>query len=232
MSRVVSFLAVVGFLVLAGGCAYRGYGDIAATHKFTWYSYLNGDDIREACASGGRDQFRLVYNADYDKQLRSYEVMSDGVGGGRLIARALAGSGIQLQRFSVHEPLALGGWTKAEAALTDRQYGTLMSAVLASGADMPAPRGLRLYSDQYYWVSSLCRQGRFYFNAWLYPSKGYAGLRFPERLYALDLTEVPVAAPQYVGPAQRLKGAPKGSQPNSIFQIHVGNNGLVGLAGI
>ena len=33
-------------------------------------------------------------------------------------------------------------------------------------------------------------------------------------------------------PAARLKGAPKGTIPNQIFQIRVGDNGLVGVGGI
>jgi hypothetical protein len=39
--------------------------------SLTWFSYVSGDDIRKACLGGGRDNFRLVYKASYEKQIRT-----------------------------------------------------------------------------------------------------------------------------------------------------------------
>ena len=217
--------------IILAGCAYRGSIDTPPTVKVTWYSYLNGDDIRAACVPGAMDQFRLVYNADYDRQLRSYEVVADGAGGAFLTARAQSGSGLQLQRFSLNDPLALGNWRKSQNRFSPVVFAAFTHALKVSGAFEPAPEGLRLYSDQFYWVASLCREGRFSFNAWLYPSARYDKVTFPGMLFAADKTGVPVAPPEAVGPERRLKGAPRGEKPNSIFQIRVGQNGLQGLAG-
>ena len=47
-------------LGILAGCTYRGEIDQPATLKATWFSYLNGDDIRSACADGTPVRYRLV----------------------------------------------------------------------------------------------------------------------------------------------------------------------------
>src|SRR5437762_456402 len=51
--------------------------------SFNWFSYVGGDDIRAACGKDGRDRLRLVYNAIYDEQVRTYEIFlqPDGTAG-------------------------------------------------------------------------------------------------------------------------------------------------------
>src|SRR5512139_345108 len=66
------------------GCAYHSTGNLGAgssidnpvERKFTWFSYLDAADIRNSCAAGGPDQYRLVYNGQYDNHVRTYEVTS------------------------------------------------------------------------------------------------------------------------------------------------------------
>ncbi len=48
--------------------------DNPAVRKVAWFSYLDGNDIREAARPGAPDRFRLVYNGQYEKQIRSYEI--------------------------------------------------------------------------------------------------------------------------------------------------------------
>src|SRR5690242_4629021 len=82
--------AVFGALA---GCVY--HGDSAsdlnnpAVQKFAWFSFLDGNDIREACAALGPKapaHYRLTYNGQYDKQLRTYEINAAPSGGGTLRA--------------------------------------------------------------------------------------------------------------------------------------------------
>ena len=218
--------------LLTAACTYRGDIDAAPTIKVTWFSYLNGDDIREACVPGAPFRYRLVYNADYARQVRSYAMMSDGEEGAYFVARAITGSGIVLDGFTFKDPLGLGGFQRAGEQIDGAALAEIDRALEWSGAFETAPKGLRLYSDQYYWVAALCHEGRFYFNAWLYPSDRYDRISFPQTLYVHDKTGIAIAPPRKVGPAARLKGAPQGTIPNQIFQIRVGDNGLTGLAGI
>ena len=74
--------------ILLAGCTYRGDIDNPAVRKVSWFSYLDGTDIRTACVEGAPDSYRLVYNGRYEEQVRSYEITADGAGGAYLTARA------------------------------------------------------------------------------------------------------------------------------------------------
>jgi len=224
------------FLALSG-CAYRGDIDNPATLKATWFSYLNGDDIRAACVEGAPLSYRLVYNSDYDLQIRSYEVVGngsgDGSGGARLTARVLGESGLDISRVTLADPQAFARWTKSEAPLGASVVARLNAALEASGAFEAAPKGLQLFSKETYWISSLCRDGRFYFNAWRYPSERFDRIGFDSLLFALDETGIPVRDPVAVplGTSAKLR-SPQGQEAvdsrGNYFNVKVGDNGLTG----
>src|SRR3546814_13261450 len=105
--------------LLLAACLYRGNIDDPMTIKATWLSYLNGDDMRAACVEGAPLQYRLIYNADYDEQLRSYAVTgtpgSDGdAGGGRLAVRGLGSSGTAVHEMIFSDPLPFARWKLRE----------------------------------------------------------------------------------------------------------------------
>jgi hypothetical protein len=220
-----------GAVAALAACSYRGDIDNPATLKATWYSYLNGDDIRAACTEGAPLQYRLIYNADYDEQLRSYEVTGDGTGGARLTVRVLGRSGLVVNELTFSDPLGFARWTKSELPLDAAQLTTLNGALQASGAFAPAPEGLQLFSKETYWISNLCRDGVFYFNAWRYPSERYEAITFDERLFALDDTGIAVRAPVAVPKTAAAKASvPRRQQSvderGNYFNVKVGENGL------
>jgi hypothetical protein len=225
----------LALLLCAGlaACTYRGDIDSPATIKATWFSYLNGDDIRAACGEGGGRRYRLIYNADYDEQLRSYEVTGDGAGGATLVSRVLGPSGLVVNRVRLSDPLAWARWTRAVTELTPDEMARLDRALEESGAFGPAPEGLQMFSKETYWVSNLCRDGTFYFNAWRFPSDRYAAITFDELLFALDETGVAVRAPVAVpvGASARA-GVPRRQESDdtrgNFFNVKVGENGLTG----
>jgi len=213
-------------LVVLAACAYQGAIDQPITLKLTWFSYLNGDDIRSTCAPGSPESFRLVYNGNYNEQLRSYEIVGDGIGGGAYIARVMTGGGLDVTKFSFSDPQAVAGWTVTRALLAPANMADLVSALDKSGAFAPAPDGLRMASEEFFWISAACHQGAFYFNAWLNPSERFSRLVFPEVLLRYDRTEIAFNPPRVVLPADR--------QPTSVgqhsslprFNLRVGENGL------
>ena len=71
-----SFRNIFTYLVvfLTASCTYSGGIDNPFSKKFTWFSYINGDDIRKVCASLGADRYRFVYNGIYQIQTRTYDV--------------------------------------------------------------------------------------------------------------------------------------------------------------
>jgi len=219
-------------LALLTACAYRGHSNAPLVTELTWFSYLNGDDVRRECAEGAPFRYRFVYNADYQQQIRSYEVIWDGADGALLVTRVRVGGGLALSGIGADRIFTGQYARRSETALGPKALASLEKAMEANGVFGPAPDGLRLYSDQYYWVTSACRDGSFYFGAWLHPSEDFLGLSFPDLLFALGQTEVPVAEPKEVPPIKHFGGQPQDKSPNPVFRIQVGANGLKGLLGL
>ena len=97
---------VTAIMLLSIGCTYRGETDNPVVRRATWFSYLDGTDLRTACGEGASDRFRLVYNARYEQQVRSYEITADGTGGAYLVARARGPERLavrQTHRYDVDE---------------------------------------------------------------------------------------------------------------------------------
>jgi hypothetical protein len=164
-------------MLALAACSYRGGIDNPLVRRAGWFSYLDGADIRAACTEGALDSYRLVYNGRYEEQLRSYEITADGAGGAYLVARAM-GRRPNLARVSLNDILAPWRWRRSEARLKPAELRQFVSMLEASGMFDGPPVGLRLFSGDFYWVASGCRNGVFYFNAWLYPSDRFARLRF------------------------------------------------------
>lgn len=216
---------------LLAACSYRGDIDNPATLKATWFSYLNGDDIRAACREGSGRRYRLVYNADYNEQIRSYEIFDEGARGATLIARVQGPSGLRVSQLRLSDPLGWARWTKSVTPLSLDAAARLDAALEASGAFGPAPSGLRMFSKETYWISSLCRDGTFYFNAWRFPSDRYEAITFDALLFSLDDTGVALRAPVAVPPGASAKAqVPRVRDAEdvtgSFFNVQVGENGL------
>ncbi len=216
------------FGVVLAACAYQGAIDSPPTIKLTWFSYINGDDLRAACRPGSADRYRMVYNADYERQLRSYEIDAMPDGAGWLTTRVQGESLFDLGGLSLEDPLAPGRWATSHNTVPAERMAAIQGALAVSGAFAPPPTGLRVYSDQYYWVVTSCRDGVFAFNVWRYPSPRYDDLIFPELLFAEDQSGIAVDPPREVSPAARMKGEIRGDKANTIFQLHVGETGFKG----
>ncbi len=226
----------VSFSGLLAACTYQGDIDNPATLKATWFSYLNGDDIRAHCEEGSGRRYRLVYNADYNEQIRSYEVIDQGPEGATLITRVQGPSGLRLSQFRLSDPLGWARWTKSVTPLSLEDEEQIDGALEASGAFGPAPSGLQMFSKETYWISSLCRSGQFFFNAWRFPSPRYDAVTFDELLFSLDQTGVAVRQPVAVPATEAAKAnVPQvrhsTDETGSFFNVKVGKNGLVGQQG-
>jgi len=222
---------VVAAALLAGlaACSYRGGIDNPVPIKATWISYLNGDDIRAACTEGAPLSYRLVYTSDYDVQLRSYDVSGDGAGGATLTARVHGPSGLVVNEAIFSGSLGFARRIERERPLDAAQRDALDAALEASGAFAPAPQGLQLFSKETYWVTSLCRDGTFHFNAWRYPSDRFDAISFDEMLFALDDTSIAVRAPVAV-PRTAAANVPRRRESSdecgNYFLVKVGDNGF------
>ncbi len=233
--RMTRRLGLLMLVLLSAACAYRGGSDVFTT-KFTWFSYLNGDDIRARCVPGGPSLYRFVYNGVYTRQVRTFAIAPNADGRGWIL-RARALTGPMIQEIIIDDPIqtaredpielfgSLAG-TRATSPLSDRDIDALDTALATSGFFRPAPKGLRLRSEDYYWIGIVCLDGRVTFNAFLWPSRRFDALTFPALLLAWDPTEVPYAAPEerpFAGLDQD-----QASKGMNAFTLTVGDNGLAG----
>lgn len=212
------------FLALSAvaSCTYQG-GDIGdpLIRKTQWFSFVEGEDIRATCAAGTPDRARLVYNGIYDEQLRIYEV--DALR--RILSIRVTRPG-NAARLSTDDPA--GPWRALEekVQLDQPTYDRLATSFAQGGVYAPPPVGLDLPSRSYFWTAATCKDGKYGFTAWKYPSPEFDRMGFDKNLFALDPTGVPVNHPkpiqfdpQWEDKARRLEVP--------VFSLRVAANGLV-----
>ena len=216
--------------LLFAACVYEGGIDAPGTQKFTWFSYVSGDDIRAACEPGGLEKYRFVYNARYDEQLRSYEILGDAIdGGGFLTVRAQGKATISNLRFD--DFLAPWRWQKSQSRLEAQEMEQLRAALAQAGFYDRPDVGLELNSKAFYWAAVGCVDGKFYFGGWQDPSKAFKALRFPDLLFQQDATGLAVNPPRPLNPIDLGRTSrPRNEQGGDIprFLITVGEDGLEG----
>ncbi len=188
-------------LVMLGACAQGQPIDNPLTQKASWFSYINGDDLRAACGPGSAEEYRLVYNGRYNEQLRTYEVQGLQSGTGILTARAQGPANVS--SMPLNDVLAPWRWKKAQALMSAEEMGQFRQALVQSGFFEDPPVGEQLNSPGFYWVAVACIDKRIYFNAWQHPSPRFDALTFPQLLFAKDATQMPVNPPRELTPGQR-----------------------------
>ena len=236
--RAACLAAVFAALTLSA-CAYnssarvgQGSGiDNPAERKFTWLSYLDAADIRNSCAAGGPDQYRIVYNGQYYDHVRTYEVT-----GGQMMARARGTSGdLTEMGFNSFDEL-LGPWNfqRSQAVLTPAEWTKLRDLLHQSGFAQGNQDGLRLHSQDFYWLAAGCESGKFSFNAWADKPRALPLTRtdFLDFLLKHDSTGVSYVPPRavtYMDKNDQSKG--QGRDYSGVFVITVHSDGI-GRAGI
>ena len=235
--RGLGALAAVLLSGLTACTAYPELMDVPGVQKLTWFNYVNGDDLRQACVPGAPERYRFVYNGHYLEQVRTYEIAPDGRGGAAIQARVQVGSGIAASNItlSLGDPIASWRWREAEDRFSPRDWARFEQALTRSGFLGSPPAGLRLPSNGFYWVGMGCRGGRFYFDAWDYPSARFEANPVPALLLLYDGTEIAVNPPREPDLGERnLSRAPPrvaNRASRSYFELEVGENGLVGYSG-
>jgi hypothetical protein len=204
--------------------------DQPIVRSFNWFSYVAGDEIRSACAPGGRSRLRLVYNAIWEEQVRTYEIFlqPDGVAGVNIGVLAEQG---RVTMLSIGAPGDVTGpWRmkRGQRVLDVAETRELLELLEASSAFGPPPNGLRLPDNDFWWTVASCRNGVWGFQAYHHPTDGFAKVRFAEKLFALDNVPVAVNRPRKLEPSElrRDPQAPAGRETADRWMLVVGNDGL------
>lgn len=192
-ARVLSLVATVAALgagLLAGACTYTGKpADNPVERRFTYMSYLAADDLRAVCTAGTPERYRFVYNAEYSRQVRLYEVEIEPDGRGAVLeARIFGGAPFGPFEFG------FDNWLTERAAertdLTQRDVRMIDAALEEAGFQEPPRRPIELWSDRYYWLVSGCVDGAFMQNGYPHPSRRYDRQRFADVFALIDPTDV------------------------------------------
>lgn len=234
MDLLKFFLLASLYSVLAG-CSYTGATGDPVIRNLTWFSYLNGDDIRSACSAETPDRYRLIYNAQWDKQVRTYEitalhppVSTPTKTGSVLNIRVFVSSGVINSYLDTLSGRA--GGSAASVILGPVEMSEFRDKLATSGFDQPLPSSVWLRSDQFFWIGMACENGQFLHKAWpidpATPANDLARLTFPAFLMARDTTK-PSSPPVHYLALSPFDSARAQKEHNStLFRLEVDANGI------
>ena len=233
-SRPISIgLAAILIVGLLSACAYRG-SDNPVARKFSWFSYLDGEDIRAACGPGAPDRYRFVHNAINVEQVRTYEVDAIGAPQGHSLDVRILGTA-DLSNVILDRSFDLAGPWRGETSrvwLRDLDLGRLREAMAASDVFDGAPDGQRLNSYDFYWIVTGCREGRPFFAAFRWPSPAYEAAAFPNLLLAWDPTGVALNPPRVPELRDVYLNGDRPEEDTRMYSIQVGEEGLKGVVSL
>lgn len=228
------FLAVVVMaLAILPGCEYTGPADNSIARSLTWFSRIGGEDIEKACSAGSAERYRFVYNGIYDKQVRIYDIhMLPGGRGAAMDAYARSEIDLTEGRPILDLDSQWAG-TTAQSVLSVQGLAELRAALKEDEFTGFRPIGLRMPSDEFYWIALGCVDGRFVVNAWIYPTERFKLLKFPAILLDHDRTGVAF----YASRPEDRRDAPVanyGRFPahNGRFNVQLGPHGIVDSKGL
>jgi hypothetical protein len=182
--------------------------DPPIVRSFNWFSYVGGDDIRAGCHQpGSRNHLRLIYNAVWEEQVRTYEMFlqPDGTAGMTVGVLQGQGTGGALDTlFIAKGDDVLSPWRmrRGQRVLAVAETRELVGLFEASSAFGPPRDGLRLPDNDFWWTVASCRNGVWGFQAYHYPTDAFAKVKFAEKLFALDNVPIAINRPRKLEPAE------------------------------
>ena len=219
---------------LLSACAYQGatvpvFGtDNPVARKFSWFSYLAGDDIRNRCGPGAAERYRFVYNAVYTEQVRSYDLVpSPEAGRFDLTVRVTGAADLSSLTTDLARPDLFAPWRPALSTTRLRRVDvdSLAAALRQDGLLGRPARRLELPSIGFYWIVATCRHDRFSLNAILWPASQFDSGLFHKLLFSWDFTDVAVNPPRPTTEFQ-IYGTNDEEEYVNYFQVRLGPAGL------
>ena len=222
--RLCCMCLIGGLLVSA--CTFEGSRH-PVPFKFTYFSYLNGDDIRSQCANGGHDILRFVYNGIYTEQVRTYDLVPNRRERSRFIleSRVSREADVSLITGELYRPDLFAPWRPvvSRVNLSADDFQRLKRALTTSGFFAEPVFFGNLSSIKFYWIVSGCVDRKFHLRAFVWPEDSFIGAKFPELLLSWDRTNIPINPPRAASLFQ-VYGTTNAEEQQTLFTIHVGDN--------
>lgn len=111
--------------------------------------------------------------------------------------------------------------------LRHEDVAKLWRAMENSGAFQSAPEGLHLISEKFFWLTAICREGRFSYNAYIWPSDRFEAIVFDDLLFAWDMTGIAVNPPRRATMFDIYGEAHPKKKTGAYYQLTIGENGLL-----
>jgi hypothetical protein len=180
-------LATAAALFLSG-CATFGAIDDADAGKLTWFSYVNGEDLRAQCSREAPDRYRLIYNSKSSAQLRSYEVQGagDGRDGGGAVVEARIIPAEALWQRNPEDALEAGEVASTRLYLSPDQFERLTLTLAESGVFDGPSLSFRMQAGGVFWLASGCHDGTYFLTAFSNPSDRFENIGMNERVPGRD----------------------------------------------
>ncbi len=213
MKAFFATMAAVTLLAAVPAAAQRPDRNVEkpVVRSFHWFDFVAANDIRAACVPGGRSRLRLIYNALWEEQVRAYEIFlqPDGTAGmniGVLEGQGNVTTGITNMLIStpsdIFAPWSMKGGQRLLNAAETRDLVGLLEESRAFG---PPRDGMRLPDNDFWWAVASCRNGVWGFQAYHYPTDGFANVKFSARLFSWDA--VPIRSIRHASSSLRSCGA-------------------------
>lgn len=235
-------LALLALALFLGACSYQPGGsaggasgiDNPIERKFTWFSYLDAADIRNSCAAGGPDQLRLVYNGQFYDHVRAYDVTGGNQPALTSRARGSSGNLLNLEFDSLEGLFGPWNFQKSQTNLTPGEWAELNKLLKDSGFTTTDQSGMRLHSQDFYWLVAGCENGRFHYNAWAARSSSTPldRAKFVEFLLKRDATGIAFKSPRpvsYMEKSGGSKGRTRDYTGHFIVTVHSDGIGRPGI---
>jgi hypothetical protein len=178
MTRLALFVACC---LLVASCKTTGPAGDRFSFRYQWLSYLAGDDIRELCSLGSQDRLRLIYNADFNNETRTFDFVASPDGSSTLTSKRWVGtSTILITDGSLNTAIDP---QSAQSRVSGDEMGGLVNLLDQSAFYEPAPT-MALRSDDYFWSGVACLNGQFHVQA--YPRDRLGMVGFAGYLQKLD----------------------------------------------
>lgn len=227
-------LAVCG--VILGACAAAGPANEPVKRTLSWFSYLNGDDLRTSCRAGVPDRYRFVYNGQWNHQVRTYELIADRPLAGSQAFAAPPGAALASRVFSAANVASAyldaltsqGAGAVSHVILSAAELENFRAELAASGIGLPMETGGWLRSDRFYWVGMGCENGEFHYQVWKLDDArpGTDGPPFVAALLAFDDTGVGMAEPYPAGNTPFDSARARKELHQVLFRIQLDANGI------
>lgn len=237
LERPMNLIKTLLMGLLLVSCSYqpdnphRGNIDNPLVRKVAWYSYLNGTDIRDRCMKGMRDEYRIIYNGQYEKQLRSYEISVGENGAGHFIARTASDQ--NAFNLTIGSPEDLFGpwrWQKSEMELNANDMASFRQLLEASDFKTGVKPGTLLHSRDFYWIAVGCENNNVFFKSWIDAKGEFTYIKFKDFLLQHDKTGLAFREPFPVHDQQRRARINRNNDNvEPIFTLTLEENGISGI---